>query len=183
MLVATIIAAHATLAEAEAEAEAGTVQQWAGFLTMPRGIATNVHINLTVVAQDSSSSGRRNKGIATTEWVYSRDNSGQLCVPHTETGLVWTEKANGDASADPDGKGNNFYALRGKIEGDPPVFTGALVHGRQTYGTFNLTLNGPRLPSQCNALPPHPPAPLATTNSTAWPMPSNFSRQGKGQHT
>ena len=103
-------------------------------------------------------------------------------MPHAESGLTFLQKTNGDVTLSPDGKGQNFYAMKGNVNrsANPPIFSGVLVHGGKPHGTFQLIKNAPQLPPHCSAVPPPPPPapPLAGTNSSVWPMPRNLTRLG-----
>jgi N-acetyl-beta-hexosaminidase len=146
---------------------------------MPRGIANRVPMNLTVSLPQSGAL----VGTADTDWVYDHDNAGKQCVRHAETGLSWTRRPSGVATAEADGEGNNFYSLRGVIDSTGKHFDGNLTHAG-SRGTFHLSLDAPQIASACHAKPvpppppplPPPPLPLKTNPSTVWPLPQREAR-------
>ena len=166
-----------------------SVVRWAGTVTMPRGIADAVPMNMTVkLARGAAGVGvpgrAPSSGTAATSWVFDRNNKGQPCVPHSETGLLWNETSGGGAAAAvASGVGDDFYSLRGIITTDGTGrdhFDGNLTAAHGVRGHFHLSRAAPRVPSRCRA-PPPPPQPQprgGAANSTLWPAPRRFARRG-----
>ena len=188
LLCATTVTTGALAASAHTVPDPGRqgqlalTQRWAGTLTMPRGIANRVPMNLTVSLPQPGALA----GTADTEWVYDHDNAGKQCVSQTETGLRWTHHPSGVATAEADGEGVNFYSLRGVIDSTGKLFAGNLTHAG-TRGTFALSLGAPQTASACRPKPvppppplPPPPLPLKTSPSTVWPLPQ---REARGSDT
>jgi hypothetical protein len=174
-----LVVAASSPATALAASQQPLTVRWAGVLTMPRGIADAVPMNLTVRLPSPTAA----TGSATASWVYDHDNSGHPCVHHAEAGLAWSHtRATGHATATADGEGESFYSLRGLIDPTGKRFTGNLTHAG-TRGTFHLTLGAPQIASTCHAKPAPPPPPLpppplpdVTTPATVWPLPQRESR-------
>eukprot|EP00040_Diaphanoeca_grandis_P020052 m.106396 g.106396 ORF g.106396 m.106396 type:complete len:675 (+) comp27718_c0_seq3:243-2267(+) len=171
------------LAVSPVSATVHAVQTWAGTLNMAQGIANNVPMNLSLYLNSPT---LLESGHADTSWTYDHDRAGARCVPHTETDLIWTQRPDRTVSISASGVGDNFYSIEGVLDAAGVTLTGNLTtaKGGDFKGTVKLIKDAPQIPSPCHKtpkptpLPPQPPVPTAGANSSVWPMPTMFTRQG-----